>query len=186
MLVGEHTIAGTQGASKWANHPSHQRRLILVSADRVGILEWRNLSELSGPDAMDLGLQGRAEIETTNVFFPSRGHASSFRALRPKLPAARPQLFALGLPTPPLSTTPANPNTLLTTVTKLRISEPITGTYRTQLITVDHDGWVCSMDMDGTEIVPKACLDPVAAARYDGAFADMSDKPWACCVSCGR
>ncbi len=186
MLVGEHPIAGTQGASKWANHPSHQRRLILVSAERVRILEWRNSSELSGPDGMDPGLQGRAEIETANVFFSSRGHTSSFRALLPKLPPARPQLFAFGLPTPPLSITPADLNTLLATVTKLRISEPFTGTYRTQLISVDHDGWVCSIDMDGTEIVPKAFPDPVSAARYDETFADMSDKPWARCVGCGK
>jgi len=154
MLVGSHAIALTRGASKWANDPSQQRRLILVSDDRLRIYDWENFSELSGPDGIDLGFQGIADIDATNVFFSSR--AQNLGISRTASRSSRSHATALRFWS-------SNVISLNTTESKhladygdlAKDIKTIIGTYRTQLVFLDHDGWVCSIDMDSLDAARK-------------------------------
>ncbi len=91
---------------------------------------------------MDLGLQGRAEIETANVFFSSRGHTSSFRALLPKRPAARISALRFRSFNIISFNNTSESEYFADYGDRATDIRTVTGTYRTQLITVDHDGWV--------------------------------------------
>jgi len=100
MLLGSQTIAVTKGASKWANDPSQQRKLILVSGDRLGMFDWGNFSELSGQ-----GGKAFKEQQILRLLMSSSHHehkTSASRALPPELLAAMPQFYAYGPTMSPL------------------------------------------------------------------------------------
>lgn len=153
-LVCSHAVTMARGAWKWANHPTQRGRLLLLSGDRVKIFDWSLGSELSDPSGIDLGLQGPSDGAGIDIVLSSR--ARNFCVSRTASKVNTSSVMALRFwPVESISTESTQMRCVADYDELAKDVKTVIGIYRTQLIFLDHNGWVCSIDMDSVDAAQK-------------------------------
>lgn len=149
-LVGSRPHTGTT-AWRWINHPVSAQHLLLVAGGCAHIFAWASFMPVSRPNGIMLGLD-----EGTNTGEAEIVSSRSGRSL------------CIHLPRPPGSSLPELQTYLAASIrAAAEAVEPvaaysalagriktIVGVYRSSVLFLDLDGWLCSVNMDSC--VPEA------------------------------
>ncbi|ERF75027.1 hypothetical protein EPUS_08841 [Endocarpon pusillum Z07020] len=154
-LVRSHTVTVARGSWKWANHPTQLGKLLLVSGDRVKIFDWNDGSELSQPNGIGLGLQRSEDVALIDVILSPRARGlcifqTGSRVTTNSVPALR--LW----PAESISPETTQIKCLADYDELAKDIKAVIEIYRTQVIFLDHNGWVCSIDINSVNAAQKS------------------------------
>ena len=145
-LIHKHVILEPRSSLKWASHPNYNDRLLLVVNGRAKLFDWAMFTELSKPSGIDLGLSEASRmliadlgssVQGRNVFISFSG--TRMDGLPPALRLWPSRLF---LPEAEHLEGTAYYDDLAKDI------KSIIGVYKSLLLFLDHDGWVCSLSID--------------------------------------
>lgn len=143
--VGEKrtTAMAPDVSCKWASHPDFDRLFLFVNG-HVKIFDWSTLEDLSiMPSGIDIG---SASWNVTNVILHGRGR--NVLAVLSSLPGSN-SPPSIGLWSPNiLSPDHGRPASPICQVGLAKDFKALVGPYKSYLIFLDHDGWICSIDVD--------------------------------------
>jgi WD40 repeat protein len=145
-----------RAAWMWANHPIQPGRLLLVNGGRASIFEWADLQELSDPNGIDLGLPAPSKLSAVDIILSScaRNVCVSQSSSRNTGGGAAAALRFW----PAQLLTPGADQVLCIVdyddlATDLKV---IIGVFKSLLVFLDHNGWVCSIDTNTVNPTQKA------------------------------
>ncbi|KAL8791009.1 MAG: hypothetical protein Q9195_006083 [Heterodermia aff. obscurata] len=154
-LACSNTITKAKAAWKWINHPSYRDRLLLVSGDGFRIFDWSSFCELSSSEGILLAPPADIDVSTVHVVLSPRVQNLCIARTAPKTSSSS----ATDLRLWPMKTISLETKSIdyLTSYDELaKDIKTIIGCYRSQLLFLDHSGWVCSVDIDNINVAQKS------------------------------
>jgi hypothetical protein len=134
-------------SQKWLTHPRHKRQVFEVDQGGVRIIEWEKHHD-SKPSMKSIGADPKEridfELQGIGIHFVRFGEDSW--AAYDNNPSTRPVIW----PAPPssLSASAAAAAALAHFNTVVPVMKNILGMFRSQLVFLDLEGWICSMRLD--------------------------------------
>lgn len=142
-IVRKHAVKVSQPSRKWVSHPE-SLWLFLFTNGLVNVYDWNSFEKLSEkPNSINIGSSG---WNITNVIFRSRARyvcavLSSLRG------SALPPTIGLW-PAKTFSPDTEHITAPLCQDSMARDLKAMVGSYKSWLIFLNHDGWVCSINLD--------------------------------------
>ena len=131
---------------RWISHPHHSDRLLLITNERARIFEWQNFHEITKSEGISLQMSNAAVLPVSQCASSLRGqnicvHYSGTKA-EGLIPALR--LW----PTSLLSVDATIPKPAASYDALAQEIKCIVGVYKSLLVFLSHQGWVCSLNID--------------------------------------
>lgn len=142
--IGEYRSA-PRTAWSWINHPSNPDHLLLVEDNKVHIFDWSLFQRVSRTEGISLDINREAELLLTEVVSSRQGQKLCIRSLRDSKNNKIPELVILDASSihPKAETTrPIITHNLVAQEIKI-----IIGIYKSLLLFLDINGWVCSINI---------------------------------------
>ncbi|KAH0559298.1 hypothetical protein GP486_004190 [Trichoglossum hirsutum] len=138
-----------QTSKKWINHPSDQAHLLQFEGRVARIFSWSSLEELSAANGISLGIDD-IELPLTEFLSSSQGQNVCARFSAPRDRRSSPQLRLWTSsrlhPKTDLVSSQANYVQLAAEI------KAVVGIHKTLFLFLDHNGWVCSVGIEGTGV----------------------------------
>ena len=154
-LAGSHTINNARSAWKWFNHPSYLNKILLVSGDGFKIFDWDSFGALSDSEGVILAPPLDIDVGSINVVFSPRKQNLCIARTASRANSSS----ATDLRLWPMKTISPETKSIdcLSNYEELaKDIKTIIGCYRAQLLFLDHNGWVCSIDIDNINIAQQS------------------------------
>lgn len=146
-LVQTTAPSEARAAWTWANHPVQPGRLLLVNGGRASIFEWAGFRELSNPDGIDLGLLAPSKLSVVNIILSSRARNVCVSQSGSRNTGGGAAVTLRFWPAK-LLTPEADKVLCIADYDDLAAEmKVIIGVFKPLLVFLDHNGWVCSVDI---------------------------------------
>jgi WD40 repeat protein len=132
-------------SKKWINHPSDRASLLQFDGPVARIFSWSSLEELSAANGISLNVSD-IELPLTDLFSSSQGQNICARFSAPRCSRGSSQLRLWAA-----STLHSNTDMVTYQANYVQLAaeiKAIVGIYKTLLLFLDHNGWVCSVDIE--------------------------------------
>lgn len=130
----------------WVNHPAEQTQLLLICNGYAHMFSWDSLSPMTKPSGIELVPPTDPYLLVSDSIGSPLGRNLCLRFLRPRTSRASPQ-FCLW-PSESLRPELELAQSLVSYPGLAAQMKYIIGLYRTDLLFLDHDGWVCSLKIE--------------------------------------
>jgi hypothetical protein len=134
-------------SQKWLTHPRHKRQVFEVDKRGVRIIEWeRHHDSQPSTQSMEADSRERIDFELQNIGIHFVRFGEDSWAAYDNNPSTRPVIW----PAPPssLNASAAAAVALAHFNTVVPVMKSILGMFRSQLVFLDLEGWICSMRLD--------------------------------------
>ena len=154
-MVASHIRNETNGEWSWANHPSQHHHLLLVSGHGFGVFEWETLMEVSSRIGTGFGLPTSVDDAAIGVNYTTRARNICISCIAPR--ASKEVVASLRFWAANSITLDCAPSECFADYDLLaKDIKAVVGVYRTQLVFLDHSGWICSVDIDNINPTQKS------------------------------
>ncbi|KFY36874.1 hypothetical protein V495_07538 [Pseudogymnoascus sp. VKM F-4514 (FW-929)] len=137
----------TKGA-KWINHPDNSERIILLDGVCARIFEWDTFQELSSSTGILLDTGMEYQMAPSDIISSYHGRNVCVRFLGIGEPYSRSELRVW-----PSESMSPNTESLKSVASYKDIGrgiKAIVGSFKSLVIFLNFDGWICSLDIEGT------------------------------------
>jgi WD40 repeat protein len=138
-----------QMSKKWTNHPSDQAHLLQFDGLVARIFSWSSLEELSAANGISLGVDD-VELPLTELLSSSQGQSvcARFSAPRSRRGSSQLRLWTASRLHPKTDSVSSRANY----VQLAAEIKAVVGIYKALLLFLDHNGWVCSVGIEGSGV----------------------------------
>jgi WD40 repeat protein len=145
----------TRNAGIWANHPQHPTQLLLIVNDRLRVYDWNGLKELTAGPGIELDIEIPPEFEIRRSYCGWNGAILATEYSELSRSRSRIRLILWDTTHLGISQATASPHPALQPFgDRLAYLFGTFGTMigitRGSIVFLDHDGWVCSVDMENS------------------------------------
>lgn len=151
-LAGSHMITEARSACKWINHPSYHDRLLLVSGDGFKIFDWNSFGESSASEGIILAPLADIDLSSVHVVLSPRARNLCIARTASRTSSSSSVTDLRLWPMKSISLETKSIDCLTSYDALAEDVKTIIGCYRAQLLFLDNNGWVCSIDIDSVNV----------------------------------
>ena len=142
--IGEY-LSASRTAWSWTNHPSNPDHLLLVEDNKAYVFDWSLFQKVSRTEGISLDINREAKLLLTEVVSSRQGQKLCIRFLRDPKNDNVPELVILDASSihPKAETT----RSIITSNLVAQEIKTIIGIYKSLLLFLDVNGWVCSINI---------------------------------------
>lgn len=152
--TGAHPRTNTTTPWRWVNDPASEEQIIHIEAGHAYIFDWTTIALLSSPEGTALSGSGSSEPTLDHTLTSRSGRNMCIRFLKPsETKSAELQIYLSSSIHPKAeSATPiAGYNELAGRI------KTVIGVYKSSVLFLDVDGWICSLNIDSFVPVDHYC-----------------------------
>ena len=154
FVAGSYAVSVPRNAWTWMNSPNQPDSLYLLSGDILKILNWSSIGKLSDFDQMELALPATANVRATEAVLSPLG--KSLCIWRSNCGTNKNNVSELGFWSTEAFTSNMKSIECLVNYDELaKDIKTVVGFYRAQLLFLDHEGWICSIDVNSFKATQK-------------------------------
>jgi WD40 repeat protein len=134
--------------SKWINHPDNPARIILLDGICARVFEWDAFLELSQSMGILLDIDQGSQKAPSDIVstFPGRNVCVRFFGVGETSATSELRIW----PSKCISPTTESVKTVASYKDVGRVIKVIVGTFKSFIIFLNFEGWICSLDIEGT------------------------------------
>jgi WD40 repeat protein len=144
--LSSHKAAVDRQSWSWVSHPAKETQLLLICNGYAHIFLWDSLTQVTKPGGIELVPPTDASLLVSDSIGSPKGGNLCLRFLRPRTSRASPQ-FCLW-PSEKLQPERELARSLISYPSLATQMKHIIGIFKTDLLFLDHDGWVCSLKIE--------------------------------------